>query len=619
VRSGYGAVHARRRAAAAVVQGGHKGRQRERMKVAIVGGNLTGCATAHYLQATDKELLSAYEARARASSNSSGILPPPPEKHEVTIFDKRSKLGGHKFVSEVVEAQDVEVGKFTCLHSEAAYMEDVLAEKKDLERDSYWKSGTGGRTVRSFAVYNWVYGNYSIRHGGFLVLDLLSRILGFGMVRLFFFAVSTYMATVAHGSMRGLPRLIALVRVLILFVVFVVAPRPLLGWINRLLAFVVSTLIGFFSYGMTIAVARGAIKGFVKHFKHMLEYNATSKGITLGHLINRCGLGSYSTHDAEQSFRSFGFYVDYVHHFAESQICCDYADSEQTTRKTSTLAGLLCLQRADVMEGEKMFRIKGGNARLCVSLAERSRQMLSSTVTGIRHGDREGRAAGRRRYTVTYRIPAQTHDVEEDFDAVIIACVPDLEELTVEYPGSEPEKDFGLGAPYVRKPSQNNTSRWLAVVAGTLDHRYFNHIFARTVPDLIVATECREWSRLECAGESDQGKVYTLHCADEPVVGEGIVAKLFTNVRDMRARRRISSKYTCGPLSDGVNADDVPAVILSTRLIYAAAIDRIACDPETDLMAARNAASLFSVGVDWKEDEEGGTSEVNSASRENGH
>lgn len=38
--------------------------------------------------------------------------------------------------------------------------------------------------------------------------------------------------------------------------------------------------------------------------------------------------------------------------------------------------------------------------------------------------------------------------------------------------------------------------------------------------------------------------------------------------------------------------------------MYAASIDRIACDPETDIVAAMNAASLFSVEVVWNDNVE---------------
>ena len=90
----------------------------------------------------------------------------------------------------------------------------------------------------------------------------------------------------------------------------------------------------------------------MEHFKFMQEVKAATKSITIGHLLNRCGLGSFSSLDAAQTFQKFKFSRDFVSQIIDPQIQSDYADGKFTSKDLSTLAALLCMQRADVTEGD---------------------------------------------------------------------------------------------------------------------------------------------------------------------------------------------------------------------------------------------------------------------------
>jgi len=57
-------------------------------------------------------------------------------------------------------------------------------------------------------------------------------------------------------------------------------------------------------------------------------------------------------------------------------------------------------------------------------------------------------------------------------------------------------------------------------------------------------------------------------------------------------------------MAELVNAPGSLSRIFVYRFINAAGMDRLSCDPETDIISAWNAASLFSVGVNWMEEKE---------------
>mmetsp|Transcript_13143 Transcript_13143/g.52238 ORF Transcript_13143/g.52238 Transcript_13143/m.52238 type:complete len:248 (+) Transcript_13143:950-1693(+) len=232
----------------------------------------------------------------------------------------------------------------------------------------------------------------------------------------------------------------------------------------------------------------------------MLKANATTKSITLGHLFNRCGLGSYSSTDAESAFRSFKFLPAFVRHYSDTQLQVDYANSQLAAKDVSTLAAMLCQQRADVSEGDKVLRIRGGNAKLCEALGRGSRQMLNAAAVKIKKRSAEEIESGKQAYILSYKIPAQAEPVEEEFNGIVLACSPNMEELTFETPGMDNSGDvFGYTKEILTTQTPRNRSRWLALVAGTLNHRCLGHLIADTVPDMILSTSGKDWLKVHCA------------------------------------------------------------------------------------------------------------------------
>lgn len=60
----------------------------------MIGGNLTGCATARYLRKANDDLKADYEAKVNASQRDTGILPPPPNKIEVKVLSHEDRTRG---------------------------------------------------------------------------------------------------------------------------------------------------------------------------------------------------------------------------------------------------------------------------------------------------------------------------------------------------------------------------------------------------------------------------------------------------------------------------------------------------------------------------------------------
>uniref|UniRef100_A0A7S3E6K1 Uncharacterized protein n=1 Tax=Rhodosorus marinus TaxID=101924 RepID=A0A7S3E6K1_9RHOD len=471
------------------------------MRVAIVGGNLTGCATAWFLEKSYADLRKEYELRARCQEDDSDVLPPPPENFKVTIFEKSSVLGGNKLQTEIIEDVAVEAGRNSTLHSDGVYVGEVLDQmSSELELDRFWLEGTGYHSVRSFAIYDADNSEYLFRHGGYWGLDIL-KVVASSIFTRFLLLVGCGFA-LYHGrfEMSGLARLKTIAAAVFVFISLVLFPRRFLASVNRSLAFWSSAIVGLMTYGTTAALSRGASKGFTDHFKAMLKANATTKSITLGHLFNRCGLGSYSSTDAESAFRSFKFLPAFVRHYSDTQLQVDYANSQLAAKDVSTLAAMLCQQRADVSEGDKVLRIRGGNAKLCEALGRGSRQMLNAAAVKIKKRSAEEIESGKQAYILSYKIPAQAEPVEEEFNGIVLACSPNMEELTFETPGMDNSGDvFGYTKEILTTQTPRNRSRWLALVAGTLNHRCLGHLIADTVPDMILSTSGKDWLKVHCA------------------------------------------------------------------------------------------------------------------------
>mmetsp|Transcript_12443 Transcript_12443/g.25344 ORF Transcript_12443/g.25344 Transcript_12443/m.25344 type:complete len:106 (-) Transcript_12443:1967-2284(-) len=85
-------------------------------------------------------------------------------------------------------------------------------------------------------------------------------------------------------------------------------------------------------------------------------------------------------------------------------------------------------------------------------------------------------------------------------------------------------------------------------------------------------------------------------------------------VSQVKAWERTKPKYNMKQVQYG-HDKTLPNIILTSRLVFAGALDRMVCHPEMDVMSGMNAASLFSTSVQWKSPEEyGASSEVSDPS-----
>lgn len=84
--------------------------------------------------------------------------------------------------------------------------------------------------------------------------------------------------------------------------------------------------------------------------------------------------------------------------------------------------------------------------------------MLNTTVVKIKTNTHEDVEDGRTlKYTISYRIQAQTALIEEDFDGIVLCACPNLEELTLD--GMDGNEVLGYTKDYVTRSISNNRAR----------------------------------------------------------------------------------------------------------------------------------------------------------------
>ncbi len=144
------------------------------MKVAIVGGNFLGCATAHYLRRTLDEL--------RAAGDAEGSAP----DDEIVIFEKSPQLGGQKFCVQRFQGLDVVTGTASGLDASCCPLFTSLLGDAGIEPPARSRS-------IDWAYFNWDKDEYEITCVPSRTLQYLARS---NLFRLLFHAAMV--ASTAH-------------------------------------------------------------------------------------------------------------------------------------------------------------------------------------------------------------------------------------------------------------------------------------------------------------------------------------------------------------------------------------------------------------------------------------
>lgn len=607
------------------------------MKIAVIGGNLLGCATV-----LDLSLVEEHDARVFSD----------PSSFSVVLIDKLPRLGGQGFRSVLVDdALRVEVGRYRTLPLlTGTYLSDLVAAANDgrgtiaflgrtvpipgavvTRRGSYgavklnrpWEEGTFGRRVRSFAAWDWRDDAYHFQHKGWPVLDLLYKVLDNAIWRSLALAALLWSVGKLNDTRGSMSRAGMLAQCVVLFAVFLFSPKAVVKSCQKNYTFWGSILPALWQYGITPAISRGSTIGFVKLLNDMNNKNVATCSAAASTFVRRAGLESYLRGSGEDYTRIFKYDADFVQRFLAPVVAWQYAGAKLSN--VSSLASHFAMLDADFSNSDALERLQVAtpdNASLCSALVEAARATmpvetkLEMTVKEVLYDE------DTRKYKVVYG------EEESDlFDGIVLCASPRDGEMVIETPlgtaisellGYDKDVEASEGhaaqeADYIAAQGPDATAQaepavlpascsHFAVVVGSAKPGFFRFNSEKAVPDLIQITHAPGVSRVERIRESSSTRpgVYTILCGPDFQSGE-LFEEMFEQGAELKHFEAIpKSMYNHNPVPTEKDIDDCfPNIVLGNRFIYAAATDKFARHPEMDAISAVNAASLFSNAVKW--------------------
>lgn len=623
------------------------------MKIAVIGGNLLGCATAVNLALTQ-------ESDARKLNPDAASNPP----YKITVFERTLRLGGNSLRSFQVDNNlRIEIGTYRSLPLiPGTYLSDLVTTAND-ERgtlqflgrritrpdstvkrrghvnavpvQSVWTSGTYNRVVRSFATLDWRDSTYHLMHSGWSILDLLHGLLKNAIWRSLALAVLLSTLQTLAETDGIFERSIALVRVVLAMLLVILGPQRVVAHFQRQYSFWATTLTMLWTYGITPGIARGGMVGFTKHLSDMKAKNAVAFSVTVGSLTHRLGLDAYLQGTGYDYVRIFRYNKDFVDHFMAPVIAIHNNGAKM--HEVSSLAAHFAMLYGDPINSDactRLAHLSPDNAALCDALLEAAGATadidvrLDTTVQQVNiEADEEGR------YAVTL-----SDGSEELFDGVVLcASVRDgditlrnahgmsvadvlgytkdketvrrFESQEAAYRVEHGEDDGSADGPVTKQACSH-----LAVVVGRLNASFFHFAKEDYVPDVVQVLYAPQVSCVERMREStdEQDGVYVVTCGDS-FTTDGSIDEMFESGADVRFYESVREHvYSSSALPEESSVDEcTPAILLAPRFVHAAALECLAKHPEVDAFAAANAASLFSSSVRWAqrrrgEEEDGG-------------
>lgn len=622
------------------------------MRIAVIGGNLLGCATTLDLalvQELDNE---------RQSDKTTDF--------EVTLLESQSRLGGSSFRSVALDdGSRIEVGSYRTLPIlPGTYLNDLVEAVNDeratisifnkripmpgsivarrghvgaAEISRPWSTGTYGSLVRSFAIWDWQSDQYPLRHSGWTLLDLLYRFLNNNIWRSISLAALIYsieqLRTVVHGRVN---RAMMIAQCIALLLLTLLSPRKLISMWQHNYSFWGTTLPLLFKYGITPAILRGSTTGFVKHLSKMNTRNAATCSISVGTLIRRAELDSYLRSTAMDYVNQFKFDHTYIHRHIEPVLLQQSLGADMN--HVNALALQFSLLDSDPVNNDakdRLCTISPENATLCTALVDAANATMpvqvkfNTTVTAIIYNEET------KEYDVTY-----AGGESESFQGVVLCASPMEGEMVIDTPvgsslcdmlGYDRDKATAqqtaeqqdathvttTNAPEgdgdtIQQPAvQPEACSHVAVIAGSARSSFFRFADERRIPDRIDVLHAPNFSRFERMTEvsGDEAGVYIVSVGAD-FQSSGLKGQMFgQDAKILYFGPAPSNPYSNSSLPRDAHIDDcVPYVVLGTHFIYAKAFRRIAKHPEMDAIAAVNAASLFSSAVQWGVEEVVGSS-----------
>lgn len=611
------------------------------MKIAVVGGNLLGCASALNLA-----LMLEHDIRRRMRDANESI--------SVTLYEKAGSLGGNAFRSIPVALSNTaansldslslstvsaEVGSARIVNlTKGAFLKELVdiangcnkavhilgrtlrfPGEESIHRGKLgaakanfsWRTSAGGSAVRSFAIWDQTNETYKLRHCGIAVLDTISRFVDGWGIRIALFAVAMHLLIRSFQIPSIFERVMAFSLPCFLFVTFAFGPANVLKHFNKNIAFWMSTVALIRPYGMTVPLSRGSCLGFSKHVEVINTRNLATCCLSVEQLLVSAKLDQYVLASAEDFFKKFRFEPNFVDQYLNPILARAYPDV--TPSSLNALAAHLALLDSDFCNNDASATyatMEPCNAALCNAILDAAREnigvdvYLSTTVKSIEALDA----------TSLFRVVSERDGTEtsDDFDGIIL-CVQSASKhraIHISLPRGIDVNELMKAESLEQTCSETDeylaSGCYIAVVAGRLIPSYFGFSREQDVPDYIQIQNCEHLSQIEIISRSaramDGISVFVVYCSSDfqespeftKVFHDGSQIRLF--------ERRPACDHIARPIPVDKPIDDVlPYYILGKRFIYAAATDRIARHPELDALSARNAASLFSSLVDWSD------------------
>lgn len=573
------------------------------MKLAVIGANLLGCATAFYLRQSLNANRSSGRMNAEADRNDSD------DEDEIIVFEQHSRSGGHKFMTLSLNSVSTPCGTAASVDLSSASVLKALLDDAGIPSPPV-------SNPTEWSIFDWDGDEYRLRKGYFRFLSELSsstfflailRI--FALISSFYFFIGLYVDGFRNFITTGIGnRNVGLLRYgrvvwfsLTSFLGFGVVP---LNWLVR----VQNSLICHIWVRITSAILYGApnlfsvynvIQGLKYHLSLIVTHDSASKCITLGHLLSACGLAKYVKQSASELLNHLQIGPNLIADCVSVPMAVAYADSsvagDTTTNSLAVLLSLVSSSPVPVSARSSACYFSADETNsICPALLDAAHacpRFGARVVSVMKHGNDQ------------YDIRAKVNGTEASvgtFDAVLIAAVLDPKEFKSDAIDAECDFIFSLPSD-IRFNNADyapviNTARYVSLVHGNIKSSFFRLSSPRDMPDkmyVLNSVNCSEVVRISY-------ELWKVTSAEPAEKGTSLCRTLFDNVKRSVVIDRPIRKYPVSPLRN-VNGPLCPDLILGRRFVNVAAIDRVCNDVNLDCIAARNAASLFRAdAVNWK-------------------
>eukprot|EP00737_Agarophyton_chilense_P001841 gb/GEZJ01002082.1/.p1 GENE.gb/GEZJ01002082.1/~~gb/GEZJ01002082.1/.p1 ORF type:complete len:551 (+),score=54.55 gb/GEZJ01002082.1/:147-1799(+) len=545
------------------------------MRVAILGGNLLGCATAFYTR------------RVRPNAR-------------IEIFERRRQLGGNKFAT----VQNVVVGSAASADVASAPLFSALLNDAQVSLDAQKRRA-------EWALFDWKQDSIRLsRTHSRWIRKLLASNIAPALLQLVALCISLYFASAfysrsspflryAHrtGYYVHYPSILLFANAAALGFGLIPMRLMLRFWNYLLYVFRIRMVASITYGGESLAVLSSVISQMHQHLSTIQKHNAASSCVTLGHLLSACGFGKYVKQPATRYLSHFRLHPSILDDAIYPCFSQPYADSNVTPNMNALAMLLGMLSTAPIpsnLRGKPALLSPRDAQNVCPQLVAScsANVRLNTEVTEV-----VKTSSGWECFSVGDNAERESLGT---FDAVILAAVIDPSRFSVSGLQEHLTESLALSAKLKETGAQKsdvNVARYTAIVKGALNASYFRMSSPNDLPTSVTvvnSVNCSEIQRIE----PDTWRIVT---GEEPSRTSNAIRLLFTSVESIFVYEHPKRPYSCAPLPE-LNDSHAPSLILGNRFLNAACVDRVANDINLDCLSAINVASFFDDEVaTWKE------------------